>query len=385
MSDDNTRAALDDLISAIYHGPLEEPLWLGFLQRYREAVNADYATLLLRPPREGDQGVVLNARLASDEAYSAYNETFFALDPFVDLPDGKVMTWAEFARERQVDVQQVDPGLRDYTGPIDVQHVLGVDMSQPGLGLKARLRATRGRDSEDFGAGEKALTALLLPHLLQAIRLHARMARIETERAFYESTIDKLQIGTILLDDKAGVLRMNRTAEQLLDEVDSLNIVNGRLQLSASDDNRRLRQLVDEVLAAHNRAEHELIRAFRIDVPLARDADRYSSLGFLLRPLPITAASKHQKNPSLAIFISDPEQRRIAPREILAQLFGLTPSEAALALLLANGLTLDEAATELGVTRNTAKSHLSAVFSKTGVTRQPRLVQLILKSVASIG
>ena len=71
--------------------------------------------------------------------------------------------------------------------------------------------------------------------------------------------------------------------------------------------------------------------------------------------------------------------------EILGQLFEFTPAEAALALLLANGLTLDEAAEELGVTRNTAKSHLSSVFSKTGVTRQPKLVQLILKSVAPMG
>ena len=69
----------------------------------------------------------------------------------------------------------------------------------------------------------------------------------------------------------------------------------------------------------------------------------------------------------------------------LRQLFEFTPAEAALALLLANGLTLDEASDELGITRNTAKSHLSSIFSKTGVTRQPKLVQLILKSVAPIG
>jgi len=52
--------------------------------------------------------------------------------------------------------------------------------------------------------------------------------------------------------------------------------------------------------------------------------------------------------------------------------------------LLANGLTLDEAATELDVSRNTVKSHLSAVFAKTGVNRQTQLVQLILKSVGPL-
>jgi DNA-binding CsgD family transcriptional regulator len=54
-----------------------------------------------------------------------------------------------------------------------------------------------------------------------------------------------------------------------------------------------------------------------------------------------------------------------------------------LAMLLTNGLTLDEAAAELSVSRNTARAHLRAVFAKTGVTRQSGLVRLILNSVAS--
>jgi DNA-binding CsgD family transcriptional regulator len=54
-------------------------------------------------------------------------------------------------------------------------------------------------------------------------------------------------------------------------------------------------------------------------------------------------------------------------------------------LQLANGASLDEAAAKLHVSRNTAKSHLSSLFSKTGVARETRLVQLILQSVAPMG
>ncbi|MCY1183803.1 hypothetical protein D3C76_1770240 [compost metagenome] len=54
-------------------------------------------------------------------------------------------------------------------------------------------------------------------------------------------------------------------------------------------------------------------------------------------------------------------------------------------MLLANGLTLDEASEELGISRNTSRAHLRSTFSKTGVTRQTMLVRLILRSVATLG
>ncbi len=55
-----------------------------------------------------------------------------------------------------------------------------------------------------------------------------------------------------------------------------------------------------------------------------------------------------------------------------------------MAIHLANGLNIDEAAAGLGMTRNTARAHLRSVFNKTGISRQPALVRLILKSVASL-
>jgi DNA-binding CsgD family transcriptional regulator len=83
----------------------------------------------------------------------------------------------------------------------------------------------------------------------------------------------------------------------------------------------------------------------------------------------------------VAVFIRDPESRSQASREMIQRLFGLTQAESSLALLLADGLSLDEAADQLGVRKNTARAQLRAIFSKTGVTRQTALVRLLLASV----
>jgi DNA-binding CsgD family transcriptional regulator len=67
------------------------------------------------------------------------------------------------------------------------------------------------------------------------------------------------------------------------------------------------------------------------------------------------------------------------------RLFDLTPAEASLALALADGLTLDQAAERLKIRKNTARAHLRAIFAKIGVTRQTTLVRLLLSSVIWLG
>jgi DNA-binding CsgD family transcriptional regulator len=88
--------------------------------------------------------------------------------------------------------------------------------------------------------------------------------------------------------------------------------------------------------------------------------------------------------PALALFIGDPDQKPRASPEALRDLFQLTRTEAALAAALAGGVSLIEAANQLGVTHNTARSHLRAVFSKTGAHRQSQLVRLVQASLAEL-
>ncbi|MNN80644.1 Bacterial regulatory protein, luxR family [compost metagenome] len=109
-------------------------------------------------------------------------------------------------------------------------------------------------------------------------------------------------------------------------------------------------------------------------------------LGVLIRTIPLSEWSEdNRKRPACVVFIRDPERRSQASHDVVRQLFDFTPAETQLALQLANGLTLDEAADELGISKNTARAHLRAIFSKTGVTRQATLVRMLLSSVISLG
>jgi DNA-binding CsgD family transcriptional regulator len=68
------------------------------------------------------------------------------------------------------------------------------------------------------------------------------------------------------------------------------------------------------------------------------------------------------------------------PTKVLRDRFGLTPSEARLALRLVMGESLRSAALALDISYETARTALKTVFAKTSTHRQSELVIVILRA-----
>jgi DNA-binding CsgD family transcriptional regulator len=77
------------------------------------------------------------------------------------------------------------------------------------------------------------------------------------------------------------------------------------------------------------------------------------------------------------VFIIDIAQRRHIAVEQIRQAYGLTWSEARVAIDVARGASVVEVARALKVSPNTVKTHLRSVFAKTGTQRQSELARLI--------
>jgi DNA-binding CsgD family transcriptional regulator len=68
----------------------------------------------------------------------------------------------------------------------------------------------------------------------------------------------------------------------------------------------------------------------------------------------------------------------------IALIFGLSPAQAKVAGLVAEGLSLAEIAGRLNITGNTARTHLNRIYEKTGVRTQPALVRVMLSAAAPV-
>ena len=82
----------EQLLRLCYQGPIEEQLWRSFLYALKDTLQASYVTLMLRPPKDDDMGVLLNAHELKGKGYNSYIKRFHAQNPFVDLPVNKAVT-----------------------------------------------------------------------------------------------------------------------------------------------------------------------------------------------------------------------------------------------------------------------------------------------------
>jgi DNA-binding CsgD family transcriptional regulator len=380
----------DQLVDAIYEGALDTQPWQKALPALRRALDAQVVSLVLRPPSDDDSGVILNCvrpepggepdvnSLAdpSDWEARAYREQFFALDPFVNLPPEKIVALEDILSDDEL---MASDYYQHYLKPIDLFRILGVDTLEPG-GMLARLRVSRRRSEPRFGEQERLLLARITPHLRRAIQVYATLNRTTSERDVYAGAVDQLSVATIILDEQGRVLNNNALASAILEEADGLAVRNQHLHVEGRELNRALQQALSVVIKAQQDGATSVVRALRVP----RSGTR-SDLGLVVRPVPTSDRGKGQSIPCAAVFISDPDLKESASQQILGELFGLTPAEANLAILLARGLSLAEVSETQHISQHTARAQLKSVFAKTGASRQAELVRLVLKSVASLG
>jgi DNA-binding CsgD family transcriptional regulator len=77
------------------------------------------------------------------------------------------------------------------------------------------------------------------------------------------------------------------------------------------------------------------------------------------------------------LYLTPVIQQAGPPPEILQALFDLSPAEARVAAMIAEGHSVKTIAEQLSVQPNTIRVQLKAVFAKTGTGRQPELVSLL--------
>lgn len=209
------------------------------------------------------------------------------------------------------------------------------------------------------------------------LRLWWQAERDRGRASFLGKAFDLFDFTVILLDPDGNLLFANERAHSLLDAGEGLR--RAGQSITATDfDNAVLLQTAIQYFN-HKDDDIDTADPGSQSVMLLRRADA--------RPLVATISRIPQGyNGSAAtiLHVLDPDTETRTLVDALCRAFGLTATEACLAHHLVEGLTVEEAAREMRIQRQTARAYLKQIFSKTDTHRQADLVRVLLNSVVRI-
>lgn len=247
-------------------------------------------------------------------------------------------------------------------------------------GTRLTLWIFRDLMDEPFDADDASLCEILAPQLRRGLELSQRMGANEVERSLYSSALDRLSVGVVIIDTSGKIVTCSVKAEEALASRDGLQMQAGKLRATEAKDDRALQSAIRSAMLKAANGESEDMRGLALT-----KSSGHRNLGIIIQPVPGRRAGGVMTAATVAIYIRDPDENADVANDLVRQLFDLTPAEAGVARRLASGLSLEDAASSLEISRNTARAHLRSIFSKSGITRQTELVRLMLNSVAILG
>jgi len=228
----------------------------------------------------------------------------------------------------------------------------------------------RGADRKAFSKTDKAFLESLMPHWQRAIRQKLMYDYRDSSLEAARQVLDQSPFGLFMLNRQGRILFSNAAGRNQCKARAGISMRNQSLAFS----NRDIRGGFDTMLAAakHGGKEDDP----RMQPIMFGKTNGKGSYQLGMRQLKMRGErGSLATRRVIAVFIYDTGKRMELSIDGLKSLYDLTDAEARVCDLLYQSRNLPEAAKILGISINTAKTHLNRSFRKVGVQSQAELVR----------
>lgn len=348
------------LVERLYEAVADPAEWRTFLDALTEATDGAYARLW-----RCDGDPTLKELIVSDvRAYEwarDYNAYYHQVNPSRALLDrfypGAANSYANFLGDPGYRRTEYWDGLHRASGIDDEIGIVGLIAPEElrVFAISVVNELGRGRFSEEH----ERLCAALGKHVATAARLVAH-----SPNGFGVSlptTIESIQSASMVLDERARLVQANVRALGLMRAGLVRLDDEGRPTVGTSDATRALHHAVAAAIATAAGESLAPGRSLAVDSPVGR-------LRLFVAPLVSRLPSGAPRRGAL-LFVSGGEGA-----EALAK---LSPAQRAVAERVAVGATAEETARDLGISTETVRSHVKAIYRKLGIASRIELVRLL--------
>lgn len=360
------------IVDTLYEGMLDDAAWNAALIRLADMVSGSAVALFSMNPSTGEIFRADTARV-DPRVMKSYQSEWIQHDPRhaaaltcdVGQPqvDGMVMGLRKFHRT---------PIFNDFFRPEDIPYHLATWLERNARrGVVLSIQGTWSRGA--FSAEDSKRLQLLIPHVRRVVAMKDRLASDHVHAGGLLQAMDRLPYGVLLLDATLRIIEASRLARELLSRRSGIHADCGVLGFTNPLDMRTFAARLDEK-PGDTKLEH---------VMLVRRDGSAPPLSLLVAPLVPSQQLWMRPSGRWLVLLFDPEATIPAADTTLQQAFDLSRAESALARRIATGMTVSDAAAQLGISMNTARTQLKSVFAKLGVQNQAQMVRKVLRNSAA--
>ena len=362
---------LSQVIGAIYDAALDPNLWTEALRLATEFLDGAAANLFWQHPVD-HSATVFHAWGDNPEYVASYFERYAPLNPLfpaatfvppgVVFSGGDLIPHAEFAQTRF---------FQEWVAPQGFVDVLGVNLHRFEVGV-ASFTVRRSRQQGYVDGTMRRKMELLAPHVHRALMISREIEQSQERASSLDIVLSQVGAGVFLVDKSGRPYFVNEAGRAMLAKGDMLYRRNDVLFA--------LDPAVDQALrAALTRAGsgEAALRSLGPSIALT-DGQGARHLGHVL---PLNSGERRVSglaaSATCAVFVRKTEVPIVSGIEAMAQMHGLTPGEIRVLQAVVTSGSREEIAASLGLSVSTVKTHLAALFEKTGARRRADLVKIM--------
>ncbi len=368
-------ALSQDLIHAVYRAALEPAAWDEVMQLMRRrfpSVAQTFYFLHMQPHR------VRPICLVGVEPswVSSFDELYFA-------PDNPWVRWTQRLHQpgvvrtnERLDRFLQAPGVlyrcsyyNDWMRPQGFKYTIGNTLLAE-AGVVANVTLLRAPDMKTFTAAEVRAFETMSRHMTRSLQMAARLQCPEASAASI-AAFDAMPQAVALIDAQRQLLYANPAMEGLFARRQGLAVQQGRVVAASALWQQPFEAHVVLMLAAVGGSGAAV-------APLRLPGAQHGDVRIDAMPVVGREVGYLPWRQTLLLTASTEPERPLSPAAA-SRRQGCTPSESRLAELMAEGLSLREAAQTMGITYGSARMYLKIVFHKLGVRTQSQLVARLLR------
>lgn len=363
-----------ELISLLYQSTLEPSHLQQFLQRLCQEINSVSAAITVVDVEQMQVNAVWQWGYTQEQLTAFFEADLINQSPLVktvlSAPTGQFYLSNIDLPELS---QQADaPDSYQWTQNFDLTTTAGAALHIDGNHIST-IMISRNSAQGGFTEDERTYLNRLIPHVRQSLGIRQHISQLQQSLLDMPAIVESLPLPAMVIDHTFCVIASNQRAAQWMARTGVAKLEESRFTLS----NRYRTNLFNNHLIQALQVASGQETAFESVFELSLDSGE--SVSFVFHPVSRTRGE--EQLPAVLCFIHHNRQTVEISTSALEKIFGLSPREAQVCKLLAEGKDIPFIAEELKLSVHTVRDYVKKrLFVKCGCRSQLELVTMVLSS-----